>query len=152
VASVLILYHSQQYGNTHQMAMAVAEGAKEAGASVTIHNANEGRFDVEAYRQFDAAAFGSPDYYSYIAGTLKVFLDDWYIAKGKNPAGLEDKPIALFYSHGGGGAVRRPLENLFSRLGYQVGETVESLRAPSARVVTALRELGGKLAEAAAEA
>ncbi|MGC9346713.1 MAG: flavodoxin family protein [Anaerolineae bacterium] len=152
MASILILYHSQQYGNTQQMAMAVAEGAKAAGASVTIHNTNEGRFDVEAYRKFDAVAFGSPDYYSYIAGTLKVFLDDWFIAKGKDPADLEDKPIALFYSHGGGGAVKRPLENLFSRLGYQVGETVESLRAPSERVITALRDLGRQLAEAAADA
>ena len=147
--SILILYHSQQYGNTEQMAMALAEGAKAAGASVTLHNANEGRFNVEAYRNFDAAAFGSPDYYSYIAGTMKVFLDDWFIAKGKNPAGLEDKPIALFYSHGGGGAVKGPLESLFSRLGYQVGETVESLRAPSERVVEALKDLGRKLAEAA---
>jgi NAD(P)H dehydrogenase (quinone) len=149
MTSILILYHSQQYGNTEQMARAVAEGAKAAGADVTLHNANDERFDIEAYRAFDAAAFGSPDYYSYIAGTLKVFLDDWYIAKGKNPAGLEDKPIALFYSHGGGGAVKGPLEKLFARLGYQVGETVESLRAPSERVVASLRELGRALAEAA---
>lgn len=149
MGSILVLYHSQQYGNTREMAMAVAEGAKAAGAEVTVHNANDGRFDIERYRMFDAAAFGSPDYYSYIAGTLKTFLDDWYIAKGKDPRGLTDKAVALFYSHGGGGAVEQPLEQLFSRLGYQVGETVESLGAPSDRVLEACHELGRKLAAAA---
>lgn len=151
MVSVLVLYHSQQYGNTKRMAVAVAEGAKEAGAEVVLHNANEGRFDIEEYRRFDAAAFGSPDYYSYIAGTMKVFLDDWFIAKGQDPSGLEDKPMGLFYSHGGGGAVGGVLERLFSRLGYQVGETIESLRAPSERQVAACRELGRALVTAASE-
>ena len=34
MASILILYHSQQYGNTAAMAEAVAEGAQAAGAVV----------------------------------------------------------------------------------------------------------------------
>ncbi len=148
MTSVLVLYHSQQYGNLKQMAIAVAEGAQTAGAHVVLHNANEGRFDVEQYRTFDAVAFGSPDYYSYIAGTLKVFLDDWYIAKGKDPRGLEDKPIALFCSHGGGGAVAGELERLFRRLGTQVGETVVAFRAPSGKQVSACRSLGRALVEA----
>ena len=148
MTSVLILYHSQQYGNTEMMAKAAAEGAEEAGAEVTLHNANEGRFDVERYRGFDAAAFGSPDYYSYIAGTLKVFLDDWFLAKRENATGLTDKPIALFYSHGGGGAVRKPLEQLFTKLGTPVKAPVESLGEPSGTVLAACRELGGALMEA----
>jgi NAD(P)H dehydrogenase (quinone) len=149
VTSILVLYHSQQYGNTEKMARAVAEGAEAAGASVTLFNANEGRYDVEQYRAFDAAAFGTPDYYSYIAGTLKVFLDDWYIAKGKEPAGMLDKPLGLFFSHGGGGAAQRPLEQLFRRLGPQVGDTVESLGDPSERVLAACRALGERLATVA---
>lgn len=58
------------------MAEAIAEGARAAGADVTLVNTNEQRLDIEVYRRFDAVAFGSPDYYSYIAGTLKTFLDD----------------------------------------------------------------------------
>ena len=85
MASILVLYHSQQYGNTEAMAKAVAAGAQGAGAEVTLHNANEERFDVSRYRACDAAAFGTPDYYSYIAGTLKVFLDDWFLAKQRDP-------------------------------------------------------------------
>jgi NAD(P)H dehydrogenase (quinone) len=148
MATLLILYHSQQYGNTAKMAEAVAEGAREAGADVTLHNADDARFDVERYRDVDAVAFGSPDYYSYIAGTLKVFLDDWFIAKRNDPTGLTHKPYALFYSHGGGGAVREPLEDLFSRMGTQVGETVASRGAPSPAVQAQCRELGRQLAQA----
>ncbi len=148
MGSVLVLYHSQQYGNTEEMAEAVAEGAEAAGAEVTLINSNEERVDIEAYRDCDVVAFGSPDYYSYIAGTLKTFLDDWHIAKRSNRAGLEDKPYGLFYSHGGGGSVRGPLEDLFSRIGSKVGVTVESKGRPSEAVLRACRELGEQLAGA----
>jgi flavorubredoxin len=146
--SVCVLYHSQQYGNTKEMAEAVAEGAEAAGAEVKLVNANEGRVDVEQYRSCDVAAFGSPDYYSYVAGTLKTFMDDWHIARKSNRAGLENKPYGLFYSHGGSGAVRGPLENLFSRMGTQVGVTIESKGRPDDTVLQACRKLGQQLAAA----
>ena len=79
MTSILVLYHSQEHGNTGAMAGAVAEGAKKAAAEVTLVNTNQQRLDVKSYRGFDAVAFGSPDYYSYIAGGLKVFLDDFHI-------------------------------------------------------------------------
>jgi flavorubredoxin len=145
---LLVLYHSQEYGNTAAMAEAVAEGARAAGADVTLVNTNEERLDIEQYRRFDAAAFGSPDYYSYIAGGMKVFLDDWYIAQKSNSQGLKGKPYGLFYSHGGGGRARGPLEELFGRMGTQVGETVASRGRPNDAVLEACRELGRQLANA----
>jgi len=148
MGSVLVLYHSQEYGNTGAMAEAVGEGAKAAGAEVTLVNTNAERLDPEQYRRFDAVAFGSPDYFSYIAGGLKVFLDDWYIARKSKRQGLEGKPYGLFYSHGGGGAARGPLENLFGRMGSKVGRTVESRGRPNDAVLRACRELGRQLAEA----
>jgi multimeric flavodoxin WrbA len=147
MGSLLVLYHSQQYGNTAEMARAVAAGARDAGAEVTLINTNEKRLDIEQYRTFDAVAFGSPDYFSTIAGTLKTFLDDWYIAKQSNPKGLEGKPYALFYSHGGGGAVRGPLEELFGLMGSKVGETVGSYGRPSQATLEKCRNLGRSLAE-----
>jgi len=146
---VLVLYHSQQYGNTETMAEAVAEGVRSAGAEAVLHNANGGRYDVEQYRGFGAVAFGTPDYYSYFAGTLKVFLDDWYFAKGEDDTGLVDKPVGLFLSHGGGGAAKEPFEKLFGRLGTVICGTVESLREPSTGILEKCRELGRRLAEAA---
>jgi flavorubredoxin len=129
------------------MAEAIGEGARAAGAEVTLVNTNEQRLDIEQYRRCDGVAFGSPDYYSYIAGGLKVFVDDWYIARRANRQGLENKPYGLFYSHGGGGRVRGPLENLFGRMGTQVGETVESYGRPNDVALEACRKLGRQLAE-----
>ena len=148
MSAILVLYHSQEHGNTGAMAEAVAEGAREAGAEVRLVNTHGFRFDVEDYRAFDAAAFGSPDYYSYIAGGLKVFLDDWYIAKQSNADGLTGKPYALFYSHGGGGRVKEPLEALFAQMGEKIGNTVESVGRPADDCLAACRTLGRELAEA----
>lgn len=149
MGSILVLYHSQEYGNTHAMAEAVAAGARAAGADVTLLNANERRITIDEYRAFDAVAFGTPDYYSYFAGTLKVFLDDWYIAKKTNPARLSDKPFALFLSHGGGGRAQQPFEELFKRMGTKVGTTVTSQGRPTATTLEACRALGQHLAQAA---
>ena len=145
MATLLVLYHSQEYGNTAAMAEAVGAGARAAGAEVTLVNTNEVRMDIEEYRRFDAVAFGSPDYYSYIAGGLKVFLDDWFIARKTNSQGLENKPYGLFFSHGSGGRARGPFEELFRRMGTKVGETVDSLRTPNDAVLEACRELGRQL-------
>jgi multimeric flavodoxin WrbA len=148
--SILVLYHSQQNGNTAAMAKAIAEGAAGAGAKVTSANTNEERLDIEQYRAFDGAAFGSPDYYSYVAGGFKVFIDDWYIARGKNPKGLEGKPYVLFYSHGGGGAVKKVIESLCKDKGEKVGVTIESRGTPSAAVLEQCRKAGAALAKASA--
>ncbi len=147
MASVLVLYHSQEHGNTHAMAEAIADGVRdEAASDVRLVNTNEERLAISEYREADAAVFGSPDYYSYVAGGMKMFRDDWYIARQSDPAGLEGKPYALFYSHGGRGAVREPMEALFARMGTQIGDTVESKGNPNEETLAACRALGGELA------
>ncbi len=149
MVSLFVLYHSQEYGNTKAMAEAVAEGAQAAGAKVTLINTNEKRLDIEEFRDFDAVAFGSPDYYSYIAGGLKMFVDDLYIVRKSNRQGLEDKPYGLFYSHGGGGRVREPFEKLFRimRIGSKIGKTIESNGSPNSKVLEECRVLGQQLVE-----
>lgn len=149
MGTLIILYHSQEFGNTAAMAEAVADGAKTMGAEVTLINTNEKRFDIEQFRNFDVVAFGSPDYWGYIAGGLKVFVDDFYIARKSNKQGLTDKPYGLFYSHGGGGNVRKPFEHLFNlmRIGSKVGKTIESYGKPNSSERKACHELGRQLAE-----
>ena len=148
MASILVLFHSQEHGNTEAMAGAVAEGIQASGAQARLINTNESRLDIAEYRDFDAAAFGTPDYYSYVAGGVKMFKDDWYIARKDDPAGLEDKPFALFLSHGGGGAALAPFEKLFNSMGTKVGETVVSSGAPDEQVLAACRALGQQLTAA----
>ena len=148
----LILFHSQEFGNTAAMAEAVAEGLREAGCDVDSFNTNDGRFDITQFPQYDCAAFGSPDYYSYVAGSLKQFMDDHYIADvRRGTAGLKGKPYALFYSHGGGGKVIDAMKGIFKRIGTQVGEAVGSRGYPNPEVLERCRSLGKALAEAASE-
>ena len=143
----LVLYHSQEYGNTGKMAEAVAEGLRSAGCDTAMFNTNEGRYDVTEFPQYDCVAFGTPDYYSYIAGGLKTFMDDHYIHDvRKGLQGLNGKPYALFYTHGGGGRVREAL-TIFKRIGTLVGEPVEARGTPSQEVLKKCRALGEKLAE-----
>ena len=80
---LLVLFHSQEYGNTKAMAEAVAHGAQDAGVKVTMVNTNEQRIDIDEFKKFDVVAFGTPDYYSYMAGNLKQFIDDLYILHKK---------------------------------------------------------------------
>ncbi len=124
---IIVIYHSQQYGNTKILAEALAEGAREAGAEVSLINTNERRVTLEEFLSTDAVAIGTPDYFSYVAGTIKTFFDDMYLwdQSGKSVKG---KPAVLFFSCGGGGKVKQPFESLVHRFFQQVGETVGSER------------------------
>ena len=73
MGKVIVIYHSQQYGHTREIAEALADGAREAGARVETINTNEQRVTLEELLSADAVALGTPDYYSYVAGTLKTF-------------------------------------------------------------------------------
>jgi multimeric flavodoxin WrbA len=100
------------------------------------------------FPQYDCVAFGSPDYYSHVAGNLKQFMDDHYIAEVRQGMqGLKPKPYALFCSHGGGGRVREAMVGLFKRIGTQVGAVVASRGRPSPQVLAQCRALGRALAE-----
>jgi flavorubredoxin len=147
MTKALILYHSQEHGNTAAMAEAVAEGLRDAGCEVDSFNTNDGRFDVQRFPQYDCVALGSPDYYSYIAGGLKTFMDDHYIADVRDGLkGLREKPYVLFYSHGGGGRVKDVMEHIFRRIGTLIGEPLGSRGKPDEQTLQACRALGKKLA------
>jgi len=148
MSKVLVLYHSQEYGNTAEMAKAVAAGLEENGCAVDLFNTNEGRFDITKFPQYDGVAIGSPDYYSYIAGGLKVFMDDHYIYDvRKKLKGLRDKPFVLFYSHGGGGRVKDIMPRIFGRIGTLVGESVGCMGRPDQQTLIKCKALGGELAK-----
>src|SRR4030042_2234874 len=106
MAKIIVIYHSEQFGNTKALAEALAEGAREAGAQVELINTNERRVTLEEFLAADAVALGTPDYFSYLAGTIKTFIDDLYLwdQSGKKGKG---KPAAFFFSHGGGGKVKQ---------------------------------------------
>ena len=144
---ILVIYHSQQYGNTKILSEAIAEGIREAGAEVNLINTNERRVTLEEFLSTDAVAIGTPDYFSYIAGTIKTFFDDIYLWDQAGES-VKGKPAVLFCSHGGGGGkVRQPLESFAHRFFQQVGETVSSGRPISDEAKKNCRVLGKNLVE-----
>jgi len=143
---ILVIYHSQQYGDTKALAEALAEGVRDSGAEVELVSTNERRVTVEDLQDADGVAVGTPDYFSYLAGTIKTFFDDVH-QWDKSGAPVKGKPAALFFSHGGGGRVRHPLENLAGRFFEQVGETVESRSPTGEDAKEKCRSLGKELAE-----
>ena len=148
MTKALVLYHSQEFGNTEAMAQAVAEGLRYAGCEVELFNTNDGRYDVTQFPQYDCVAFGSPNYYNYIAGGLKIFMDDHYIHDvRKGLKGLRNKPYGLFYSHGGGG-VKDIMQNIFERVGTLISEPVTCSGRPDQQALERCKVLGKKLAEA----
>lgn len=148
MAKVLIVYHSLG-GHTKKMAEAVAAGAEEVtGTEVILKTGLEA--DIDDLLMCDAVAFGSPDYFGYMAGGLKDFMDrTYYPTQGK----VAGKPAAVFASAGGPpdviiGVLRQALRWFKLK---EVLEAVGSSGGASAGALSACRELGKKLAEAAAE-
>lgn len=82
-------------GNTEAMAMAVAEGAKEKGAEVSVLTASE--FSADQMGSFDAIAFGCP---SMGAEQLEEMEFEPMFSACENR--LSGKTIALFGSYGWG--------------------------------------------------
>jgi len=146
VGKILIIYHSQQYGDTKVLAEAFAEGVREGGSELEMINTNERRITLDEFLAADGIGIGTPDYYSYVAGTIKTFFDDlWLWDRAGEP--VKEKPAAIFFSHGGGGRGRERLEFFAGRFFEQVGEFIDSPRPPSEEAKKACRELGKKLAE-----
>jgi len=143
MAKVLISYYSKS-GNTRKMAQILAKAAAKAGAKVTLKRAEKTtNRDLLAA---DAVALGSPDYFSYPAGQVKVIFDEGLSVKGK----LSGKPALCFSSHGGGGKIKKPFEYLTEHIGFKlIGPCVLCQEAPAGKAVDELREAAAKLAGAA---
>ena len=145
MGKIIVIYHSQQYGNTKVLAEAFAGGAREAGAEVNLINTNERRVTLKEFLATDAFAIGTPDYFSYVAGTIKTFFDDIYLWDQSGES-VKGKPAVLFCSHGGGGGkVKQPFESLAHRFFQQVGETVGSGRPISEEAKKKCHMLGKEL-------
>ena len=145
---VLVIYHSQQYGNTKACADLVAQGVREAGEiDVELINTNEAqRVSMEAILAADGVAIGTPDYFSYPAGTIKQLFDDLLEAYRKDLP-VYKRPCALFVTHGGGGRALEPLKRL-ARDFRLVGEPFVCLRSPNPDCAHEAVALGRALGEA----
>ena len=140
--NMLIVYHSQS-GNTEAMAKAIAEGAKKAGATVTLKKAAEA--GVDDLLGCDAVVFGTPNYFGYMAGMVKDFFDRvWATVRGQ----MENKPYVVFGSYGGGGLPAiESVEKICDGLGMKkMFDSIGVQRQPTPENLKICREMGKKLA------
>jgi multimeric flavodoxin WrbA len=142
---ILVTYHSQQFGNTKILAEALAVGVREAGVDMELINTNEHRVTMEKFMPADAVALGTPDYFSYPAGTIKTFFDDIYLWDQSGEP-VKGKPTVLFISHGGRGKARQPLDSFAQRFFTKVGKTAAFEQPISQEAKRTCRELGKQLA------
>jgi len=141
--TVLVVYHTQS-GNTEALAKAVGEGASSVqGVSANVKPA--AKANADDLLSCDAVAFGTPDFFSYMAGMLKDFFDRvYYEALHK----VDNKPYAAFVSHGGGGKAIESVDRICGSL--QLRKAVEPIIAkgkPDDDALAKARELGKELAE-----
>jgi flavorubredoxin len=149
--AIALIYHSQSAGNTKAAAAHVREAIEEDGRfTVREFNTNDGRVDPAVLAECAGVAFGTPDYFSYAAGGLKMFIDDWLVAKRKGNEQIEGLPVILFLTYGGGGAARGPSEALCQHVGPQVADTVMIQGHPDDAAAQACRKAAAELAKEAA--
>jgi NAD(P)H dehydrogenase (quinone) len=153
---VLVVYSSEG-GNTEKLARAVAEGAKAAGAQVTLKRAREAE-PADLVRA-DAVAAGSPVYFGTMSAELKALWDRSVGVRGE----LAGKVGAAFATagHPTGGKETTILSILQAMLIHAmlvVGDPLETgghygaagVGAPDAAALREGRALGKRLAEVAA--
>ena len=128
-------------GNTEQMAEAVAEGAKSAGAEVTLANVND--FDSSSVTDFDGIAFGCP------AMGAEVLEDSEFEPMfNACEAKLSGKKVGLFGSYGWGDGewMRNWEEQCIADGAVMAGECVICNEAPDDTATEQCVELGKALA------
>lgn len=140
MSKVAVVYWSGT-GNTEAMAAAVADGAKEKGAEVSVLTASE--FSPEEADGFDGIAFGCP-----AMGSEVLEETEFEPMFNSVEAKLKDKKIALFGSYGwGDGEWMRNWEDVCKADGANlVCDSVICNDAPDNDALAACKALGAALA------
>ncbi|MDO4312169.1 MAG: flavodoxin [Eubacteriales bacterium] len=140
MSKIAVVYWSST-GNTETMATKVEEGAKAAGAEVSVFTADA--FSASKMDEFDAVAFGCP-----AMGNEVLEESEFEPMFSECEAKLKDKKIALFGSYGwGDGEWMRNWEDTCKAAGaVLVHESVMCNEAPDDDGEEQCRELGKALA------
>lgn len=142
MVQILVLYYSTG-GNTEALAKAIADGAR-ALAQVSVKRVDHAT--VNDLTTCDGAAFGSPNYFGYMAGQMKDYFDKAWSVR----TSIAGKPYAAFTSGGGTSSnALTSIENVASFFKMEkAADGLVSSRKPSEEDLEKCRNLGKKLAEA----
>lgn len=143
LVQILLLYYSTS-GNTDALAKAVADGARSL-AQISFKRVDHAT--VQDLITGDGVAFGSPNYFGYMAGQMKdFFVKAWSVRN--NVAGK----VAVCFTSGGGtsNSALLSIEGMMNSFKLEkVVDGVRSSRKPSDQDLEKRRELGKKLADTA---
>lgn len=139
MSKIAVVYWSGT-GNTEAMANAVADGAKRAGANVTLYTAPE--FSASLMEEFDAIAFGCPS-----MGAEQLEDSEFEPMFTDCESKLSGKKIALFGSYGwGDGEWMRSWEDTCRSDGAILAcDSVICMETPDEAAETDCRSLGAAL-------
>ena len=140
MSKIAVVYWSGT-GNTEAMAAAVAEGAREKDADVTLITAAD--FSADQVGSYDAIAFGCPS-----MGAEQLEESEFEPMFTACEGNLQGKTIALFGSFGwGDGEWMRNWEERCSQDGAKLAsDSVICNEAPDEEALSACRALGAALA------
>lgn len=140
MSKIAVVYWSGT-GNTEAMAAAVAEGAREKGADVTLITAAD--FSADQVDSYDAIAFGCPS-----MGAEQLEESEFEPMFTACEGSLQGKNIALFGSFGwGDGEWMRNWEERCSQDGANLASgSVICNETPDEEALSACRALGAALA------
>ena len=147
MVEVLVLYYSRS-GRTEALAHSVAEGVNQIeGASAKLKRVDYAT--VNDMISAAAVAFGSPNYFSYMAGAMKEFFDRALSIRER----VAGKPSAAFTSGGGSSNLALlSLEKMISSFRLEkAADGIVSQGEPNEEVLKACRRLGETLAKKALE-
>lgn len=151
MSRALVVYHSET-GNTEKMALAIAEGIKEAGVDVDVKKVDEaGSDDLIAA---DAIVLGSPTRFASMSSRMKAFIEE---SIGLYPDKLRNKVGAAFTSSAGRNTgnqttlislIEAMLLHRMVVIGHQSGAFgAISVREPDEKCLAECREFGGRIAD-----
>lgn len=136
MSKIAVVYWSGT-GNTQTMAEAVAKGAGDAGADVSVFAVSD--FDSAKVAEYDAIAFGCP-----AMGAEE--LEDSEFKPVFDACNISDKKIGLFGSYGwGGGEWMRTWEEDCKNAGANIVSSVICADSPSDDTIAECEELGKAL-------
>lgn len=148
MTTVLIIYDSKT-GNTARMASAIAEGAKSAGAEVTVRKLGE-KFPMDGISKADAILIGSPTHYASTTSEMRHFLESLDELRRARKLNLKGKIGGGFGSYGWSGEALERITGAVKVLGMTVkAPTLRVVESPGEGDLAKCREFGRSVAEAA---
>lgn len=109
---ILVIYYSKS-GNTEKVAQELGDALTHLIQAKIIQDVQvvvKKVTDVSVQEFVDASgvAIGTPDYFSYMAGQVKILFDELWERRDE----VAGKPVMGFVSHGGGGKATKSLADM----------------------------------------